>query len=250
MLGGEEIDLTQDRRRPPAADGLAAVEGQPVLRQGLRQSRLGQLLQRRHRRAAGRSEPGQPAEQQAAARTTWPQGFIEHGFDMKWLHREICNSRTYQLSWQPNETNAKDERNFARCGAAAAAGRSRRRCRARRRSPRMRRPRRYADRPEGPGDRRRRRQRPREPGRQRQRRTASPCRSSAAAFAKATATATARWKPACCRRSICRTTAAVLHGDRRRQATRGSSRSRKRGPASSPTAASRRSSTSSASWPA
>ena len=43
------------------------------------------------------------------------QGFIEHGFDMKWLHREIANSRTYQLSWQPNATNAKDERNFARC---------------------------------------------------------------------------------------------------------------------------------------
>jgi len=42
------------------------------------------------------------------------QGFIEHGFDMQWVHREICNSRTYQLSWQPNETNAKDEKNFAR----------------------------------------------------------------------------------------------------------------------------------------
>ena len=42
------------------------------------------------------------------------QGFIEHNFDMKWLHREIVTSRTYQLSWQPNDTNAKDERNFAR----------------------------------------------------------------------------------------------------------------------------------------
>jgi hypothetical protein len=41
-------------------------------------------------------------------------GFIEHKYDLKWLHREITNSRTYQLSWQPNETNAKDERNFAR----------------------------------------------------------------------------------------------------------------------------------------
>ena len=40
--------------------------------------------------------------------------FIEHGYDLKWLHREITNSRTYQLTWQPNETNAKDERNFAR----------------------------------------------------------------------------------------------------------------------------------------
>jgi hypothetical protein len=42
------------------------------------------------------------------------QGFNEHGFDMKWVHREILNSRSYQLSWQPNETNAKDERNFSR----------------------------------------------------------------------------------------------------------------------------------------
>jgi len=41
-------------------------------------------------------------------------GFIENNFDMKWLHREICNSRTYQLSWRPNETNAGDERNFSR----------------------------------------------------------------------------------------------------------------------------------------
>ncbi len=41
-------------------------------------------------------------------------GFIEHNFDMKWLHREILNSRTYQLTWQPNATNAKDERNFSR----------------------------------------------------------------------------------------------------------------------------------------
>jgi hypothetical protein len=42
------------------------------------------------------------------------RGFIESGYDMKWVHRQIANSRTYQLSWQPNETNARDERNFAR----------------------------------------------------------------------------------------------------------------------------------------
>ena len=42
------------------------------------------------------------------------QGFIDSGFDMKWLHREIANSRTYQLSWVPNETNRLDERNFSR----------------------------------------------------------------------------------------------------------------------------------------
>ena len=42
------------------------------------------------------------------------QGLIAHQFDMKWLHREILNSRAYQLSWRPNETNAHDERNFSR----------------------------------------------------------------------------------------------------------------------------------------
>jgi len=42
------------------------------------------------------------------------KGFIEHEFDMKWLHREILNSRTYQLSWIPNSTNRHDERNFSR----------------------------------------------------------------------------------------------------------------------------------------
>jgi len=42
------------------------------------------------------------------------QGFIANDFDMKWLHREIANSRTYQLSWVPNDTNRLDTRNFSR----------------------------------------------------------------------------------------------------------------------------------------
>ena len=39
--------------------------------------------------------------------------FIAQNFDMKWLHREICNSATYQRTWAPNETNKLDERNFS-----------------------------------------------------------------------------------------------------------------------------------------
>jgi hypothetical protein len=42
------------------------------------------------------------------------QGFVENKFDMKWVHRTIANSRTYQASWQPNETNRMDEKNFSR----------------------------------------------------------------------------------------------------------------------------------------
>lgn len=39
--------------------------------------------------------------------------FIARKFDLKWLHREIVNSRTYQLSWKTNPTNRLDGRNFS-----------------------------------------------------------------------------------------------------------------------------------------
>ena len=42
------------------------------------------------------------------------EGFVAHGFDMKWVHREILNSDTYQRSWRPNDSNKLDERNFSR----------------------------------------------------------------------------------------------------------------------------------------
>jgi len=40
--------------------------------------------------------------------------FVAHDYSLRWLHREITNSHTYQRSWQPNSTNRKDERNFSR----------------------------------------------------------------------------------------------------------------------------------------
>ena len=42
------------------------------------------------------------------------QGFIQNGYDMKWLHRQIVSSETYQRSWRPNKTNRDDLRNFSR----------------------------------------------------------------------------------------------------------------------------------------
>jgi hypothetical protein len=41
------------------------------------------------------------------------EGFVSHNYDMKWLHREILNSDTYQRSWQTNPTNLLDKRNFS-----------------------------------------------------------------------------------------------------------------------------------------
>ncbi len=41
-------------------------------------------------------------------------GFVENNYDMKWLHRQIASSDTYQRSWKPNESNRNDRRNFSR----------------------------------------------------------------------------------------------------------------------------------------
>lgn len=40
--------------------------------------------------------------------------FVAHKYDLKWLHRTIVQSRTYQLSWRPNKNNLRDERNYSK----------------------------------------------------------------------------------------------------------------------------------------
>jgi hypothetical protein len=39
--------------------------------------------------------------------------FVQHGYDIRRLERLVLNSRTYQLSAEPNATNAVDDRNFS-----------------------------------------------------------------------------------------------------------------------------------------
>lgn len=41
------------------------------------------------------------------------RGFIEHGYDLKWLHRSVLNSRTYQQSSLSTRDNAADHANYA-----------------------------------------------------------------------------------------------------------------------------------------
>ncbi|QDV88836.1 hypothetical protein TBK1r_78710 [Stieleria magnilauensis] len=41
------------------------------------------------------------------------ESFIEYNYDFKRLVRDICTSRTYQLSTATNETNKRDDRNFS-----------------------------------------------------------------------------------------------------------------------------------------
>jgi hypothetical protein len=42
--------------------------------------------------------------------------FVQHGYDLKWLHRSILNSRTYQQSSQATKANALDRANYAYFG--------------------------------------------------------------------------------------------------------------------------------------
>ena len=39
--------------------------------------------------------------------------FIGHKYDIKHVHRLILNSRTYQMSWEPNDSNRLDKKNFS-----------------------------------------------------------------------------------------------------------------------------------------
>jgi len=41
------------------------------------------------------------------------KSFVEHKYDLKWLHREIISSAAYQRSWKTNESNKLDQRNFS-----------------------------------------------------------------------------------------------------------------------------------------
>lgn len=53
------------------------------------------------------------APSNAALLSYLAEGFISHGFSIKWLHREILTSDAYQRSWKTNETNRLDEKNYS-----------------------------------------------------------------------------------------------------------------------------------------
>src|SRR5213078_1647520 len=40
--------------------------------------------------------------------------FVEYNYDFKRVVRDVCTSRTYQLSTRPNGSNATDDRNFSK----------------------------------------------------------------------------------------------------------------------------------------
>lgn len=113
VLGGEEIDLTQyEDARKPLMDWLRSKDN-PYFAKAFVNRVWSNYFNIGIVNPPDDMSLANPPSNRALLEHL-AQGFIEHDFDMHWLHREICNSRTYQLSWLTNDTNAKDEKNFAR----------------------------------------------------------------------------------------------------------------------------------------
>lgn len=112
LLGGDEIDLTQfEDPRQPLVDWLRASDNRFFARSFVNRVWSNYFNVGIVEPADDMSLANPPSN--AALLDYLAEQFVAHNFDMKWLHREILNSDTYQRSWRPNETNRSDLANFS-----------------------------------------------------------------------------------------------------------------------------------------
>lgn len=113
LLGGAKIDLTQlDDPRQPLMDWLRDPENPFFARAFVNRAWAACFH-------AGIVEPPDDLSLANPPRNArlldWlADDFVASGFDIRHLLRTITTSDAYQRSWQPNETNRLDERNFSR----------------------------------------------------------------------------------------------------------------------------------------
>ena len=98
---------------PRAAGRVDDVAEESVLLAGDRQPRLEALSGPRPGGGRGRFSRHQSADESGPARRVGQRFFRRHGYDLKHLIRTILNSRTYQLSAEPNESNRADTLNYS-----------------------------------------------------------------------------------------------------------------------------------------
>ncbi len=112
VLGGESLDLTQYKdAREPLMAWLRSKNNPYFARAFVNRVWAGYFNVGIVEPADDLSLANPPSNKALLDHLT--QGFIDSGYDMKWVHREIANSRTYQLTWKPNDTNRLDEVNFS-----------------------------------------------------------------------------------------------------------------------------------------
>ncbi len=113
VLGGEEVDLSKfSDARQPLMEWLRSADNPYFARSFVNRVWSNYFNRGIVEPADDLSLANPPSNKPLLDYLT--EGFINSDFDMKWLHREIANSRTYQLSWVPNPTNRLDEVNFSR----------------------------------------------------------------------------------------------------------------------------------------
>lgn len=112
FLGGEEPDLQGRARREALAEWLVSTGNPAFARNAVNviwASFFGRGIVHEVDDVRVSNPPSnEPLLDELARR------FVDYGYDVRRLVRDICVSRTYQLSTRANETNGEDETNFSR----------------------------------------------------------------------------------------------------------------------------------------
>ena len=109
--GGDEPDVKGKDRRQVLADWIASPEN-PYFPRHIANLIWAQYMGRGIVEPVDDVRISNPASNPELLEAL-SKKIIEYNYDLRKTVRDVCNSRTYQLTTRPNETNALDERNFA-----------------------------------------------------------------------------------------------------------------------------------------
>jgi len=112
FLAGEAPDCTGKDRRQVLADWIASPDN-PYFPQHIANLIWGQYMGRGIVEPVDDVRISNPASNPELLDALGKK-IVEYKYDLRKIIRDICTSRTYQLTTRPNDTNALDERNFAK----------------------------------------------------------------------------------------------------------------------------------------
>jgi hypothetical protein len=112
FLGGEAPDTKGKDRRQLLADWVASPEN-PYFPQHIANLVLAQYMGRGIVEPVDDVRISNPASNPELI-DALAKKIVEYNYDLKRIVRDVCTSRTYQLTTRPNDTNELDDRNFAK----------------------------------------------------------------------------------------------------------------------------------------
>ena len=112
FLGGDKPDCTGKDRRQVLADWISSPQN-PYFPQHLANLIWAQYMGRGIVEPVDDVRVSNPPSNLALMEGL-AKKIVEYNFDLKKIVRDVCTSRTYQLSTRPNDTNSLDDRNFAK----------------------------------------------------------------------------------------------------------------------------------------